>query len=82
MAGFVVFFLAGFVFGYAAPGLSAFLPVLLPLVIGIYTGVTQGFDGHVITFTIIGIVVTFVAVLLGRALAYRLEGGEARSSSP
>ena len=80
MAGFVVFFLAGFIFGYAAPGLSAFLPVLLPLVIGIYTGVTQGFDAHVITFTIIGIVVTFVAVLLGRALEYRLEGGEARSS--
>ena len=55
MAGFVVFFLAGFVFGYAAPGLSAYLPVLLPLLIGLYTGLTQGFDAHVIVFTIIGV---------------------------
>jgi hypothetical protein len=80
MAGFVVFFIAGFVFGYAAPGLSAFLPVLLPILIGLYTGATQGFDGHVILYTIIGIVVTLVAVVLGRALVYRLEGGQARSS--
>ena len=80
MAGFVVFFIAGFVFGYAAPGLSAFLPVLIPVLIGLYTGLTQGFDGHVILFSVIGIVVTFVAVLLGRALLYRLEGGPARSS--
>ena len=81
MAGFVVFFLSGFVFGYAAPGLSAFLPVLLPFLIGMYTGITQGFDGHVILFTILGLIVTVVAVLLGRALLYRLEGEQTRPSS-
>ena len=81
MAGFVVFFLAGFVFGYAAPGLSAYLPVLLPLFIGLYTGLTQGFDAHVIVFTIIGVGVTVIAIFLGRALVYRLEGPGARPSA-
>lgn len=80
MAGFVVFFIAGFVFGYAAPGKSAILPVLLPLAIGLYTGLTVGFDGHVVLYTIIGLVVTVVAIALGRMLVYRLEGGEASSS--
>ena len=82
MAGFVVFFIAGFVFGYAAPGPSAFLPLLLPFLIGAYTGLTQGLDGHVVLFTILGIVVTLIAIVLGRALVYRLEGGggEAHSS--
>ncbi len=80
MAGFVVFFLAGFVFGYAAPGLSAYLPVLLPLLIGLYTGATQGFDVHVIVFTIVGIGVTVIAIFLGRALDYRLGGADTTSS--
>ena len=80
MAGFVVFFLAGFVFGYAAPGLSAYLPVLLPLLIGIYTGATTGFDAHVIVFTIVGIGVTVIAIFLGRALDYRLGGADTTSS--
>ena len=73
--------IAGFVFGYAAPGLSAYLPVLLPLLIGLYTGLTQGFDAHVIVFTIIGIGVTVIAIFLGRALVYRLEGPGARPSA-
>ncbi|MFL5780117.1 MAG: hypothetical protein ACJ760_02285 [Thermoleophilaceae bacterium] len=81
MVGFVVFFVAGFVFGYAAPGLSAFIPVLFPLVIGLYTGLTQGFDGHIVLFTLLGIVVTLVGIVLGRMLTARLEGGEPRSST-
>ena len=80
MVGFVVFFVAGFVFGYAAPGWSAFIPVLFPLVIGIYTGLTQGFDGHIVLYTLIGVVVTLVGIVLGRMLTARLEGGEPRSS--
>ena len=42
---------------------------------GLYTGLNQGFDGHVILFMIIGIIVSAVGSLLGRALGYRLEGG-------
>jgi hypothetical protein len=81
MVGFVVFFLAGFVFGYAAPGLSAFIPVLFPILIGLYTGLTQGFDGQIVLLMLLGVVVTLVGIALGRMLTARLEGGEPRSST-
>ena len=61
-------------------GASAVLPVLLPIAIGLYTGLTVGFDSHVVLYMIIGIVVTVIAIALGRMLVYRLEGGEARAS--
>jgi len=73
--GFIIFFLAGFVFGYAAPGPWGLAPVLIPFIMGLYTGLNQGFDGHVILFMIIGIIVSAVGSLPGRALGYRLEGG-------
>lgn len=79
--GFIVFFLAGFVFGYAAPGPWGLFPVVIPFVMGVYTGLTNGFDGHVILFTIIGMVVSLVGSLLGRALQYRLERDEAPDAS-
>jgi hypothetical protein len=82
LVGFILFLVAGFVFGYAAPGRSAFLPVLLPFFIGLYTGVKDGFDSHVILFTVIGIVVAIGGVLAGRALLYRLEGEDTAHSSP
>ena len=81
VAGFIVFFLAGLAFGYAAPGVWGLFPVVIPFVMGVYTGLTTGFDGHVILFTVIGMVVSLVGSLLGRALQYRLEGDEAPGAS-
>jgi hypothetical protein len=81
VAGFIVFFVAGVVFGYAAPGRAAIVPVIIPILIGLYTGLTQGFDGHVLLFTVLGIIVTIVGIVLGRMLLYRLEGRPASSES-
>lgn len=80
MVGFIVFFLAGFVFGYAAPGVWGLFPVLIPFAMGLYTGLSDGFDGHVVLFLIIGIIVSLVGTLLGRALQYRFEQDEAPDS--
>ena len=77
MVGFFLFFLAGFVFGYAAPKAWAFLPVLLPLFVGLYTGLTDEFDGGLILLMLLGIAVTVLGVILGKALVYRIEGREA-----
>jgi hypothetical protein len=80
--GFIIFFLAGFAFGYAAPGGWGLAPALIPFLMGLYTGANQGFDGHVILFTILGIIVSIVGTLLGRMLAYRLEGGGEQPGAP
>ena len=77
MAGFVVFFLAGFAFGYAAPGAWGLFPVVIPFAMGLYTGLTDGFDGHIVLFMIIGIILSLVGTLLGRVLQYRFERDEA-----
>jgi hypothetical protein len=75
MAGFVLFALAGFVFGYAAPKAWALLPVLIPISVGLYTGMRDTFDAELIVLIIVGVGVTLAGVLLGRMLLYRLEGG-------
>jgi hypothetical protein len=77
VAGFIVFFLAGLAFGYAAPGAWGLFPVVIPFFMGLYTGLSDGFDGHVILFMIIGIIVSLVGSLIGRVLQYRFERDEA-----
>jgi hypothetical protein len=77
MAGFVLFALAGFVFGYAAPKAWALLPVLIPIMVGVYTGFRDQWDAELVVLIVVGIGVTLGGVLLGRMLLYRLEGRQA-----
>lgn len=77
MAGFVLFALAGFVFGYSAPKAWALLPVLIPILVGVYTGMSDQFDAELIVLILVGVGVTLGGVLLGRMLLYRIEGRQA-----
>jgi hypothetical protein len=77
MVGFLLFALAGFVFGYAAPKAWAFLPILIPLLVGVYTGFRDKWDTGLVILIVAGIAVTIAGVLLGRLLLYRLEGRQA-----
>ena len=72
--GFLLFLLTGFVFGYAAPKAWALLPVLLPIVVGLYTGVTDKFDAELIILILVGVGVTVLGIVLGKALVYSVEG--------
>jgi hypothetical protein len=72
--GFVIFALAGFVFGYAAPKAWVIIPVLLPIAIGVYTGLTDTFDSELIVLIAIGVGVTIVGIVLGRLLLAATEG--------
>jgi hypothetical protein len=74
--GFLLFLLTGFVFGYAAPKAWALLPVALPIAVGLYTGLTDKFDGGLIVLIVIGVGVTLLGVVLGRALLFSVEGRE------
>ena len=72
--GFVLFALCGFVFGYAAPKAWALLPVLLPILVGVYTGLMDTFDGGLIVLIAVGVGVTIIGIIAGRMLLYSLEG--------
>jgi hypothetical protein len=72
--GFLLFLLCGLVFGYAAPGVWAFLPVLLPIVVGVYTGLMDKFDGGLIVLILVGVGLTVLGIVIGRALVYATEG--------
>jgi hypothetical protein len=74
--GFLLFMLTGFVFGYAAPKAWAFLPVALPLAVGLYTGLMDKFDAGLIVLILVGVGVTVLGIVLGRALLFSIEGRE------
>lgn len=74
MLGFVLFALAGFVFGYAAPKAWAILPILLPITIGLYTGLTDVFDSELLVLMAISVGVTILGIVVGRAVQAATEG--------
>ncbi len=74
MIGFVLFALAGFVFGYSAPKAWALLPVLLPIAIGLYTGFTDVFDTELVVLIVVGVGVTILGIVAGRAVLFATEG--------
>jgi hypothetical protein len=74
--GFLLFLLTGVVFGYAAPKAWSFLPVLLPILVGVYTGFMDKFDAELVILILVGVGVTVLGIVLGRALLYSVEGRE------
>jgi hypothetical protein len=73
---YVLFFIAGVGFGYAAPGKWKWLPILFPLALALGAAVSQGIDGAWVVRVIVAIVVTVGGVLLGALLDARGERGE------
>ena len=73
---YVLFFLAGLGFGYAAPGKWKWLPLVFPLALALGAAIQQGIDGTWVFRLIIALVVTVGGVLLGALLDARGERGE------
>jgi hypothetical protein len=80
MIGFVLFALCGFVFGYAAPKAWSLLPVLLPIAVGVYTGLMDTFDGGLFVLMAIGVGVTLIGIVLGKMLALSTDGRQSRTA--
>ena len=78
--GFALFLLTGIVFGYAAPKGWAFLPVLLPIVVGLYTGVMDVFDTELVILILIGVGITVGGIVIGRMILYATEGGRRKTA--
>jgi hypothetical protein len=78
--GFLLFALAGFVFGYAAPKAWAIVPILLPISIGVYTGLTDVFDSELVILILVGVGVTILGIVAGRAVLMATEGRQRRTA--
>jgi hypothetical protein len=73
---YVLFFLAGLGFGFAAPGRWKWLPLLLPLALYLGALLQEGFDGSVLVRLAVALLLTAAGVLLGTLLDRRSGGGE------
>ena len=76
---YLLFFLAGLGFGYAAPPKWRWLPLLFPLVLGAFALFKYGPDVSVIVRLIAAIVITLLGIFLGAAIDAR---GSARDEHP
>jgi hypothetical protein len=73
---YLLFFVAGVGFGYAAVGKWKWIPILFPLVLALGAAIQQGIDGTWVFRVIVALVVTVGGVLLGAMLDARGERGE------
>lgn len=74
LASYVVFFLAGLGFGYAAPGLWKWLPLAFPLALFAITAFQEGVGGAAVIRLILALLITAGGVLVGIGLERRAEG--------
>ena len=72
---YVLFFLAGVGFGYAAPGRWVWLPLAFPLFLALVTALKEGVDGTLLLRLALALVVTAAGVLLGALLDRREQTG-------
>jgi hypothetical protein len=66
---YLIFFLAGLGFGYAAIGVWKWVPLVFPVLLALIAAFSEGVDGTFLVRLVIALVVTAAGVLLGIALA-------------
>jgi hypothetical protein len=74
--GFILFFVAGLGFGYAAPGNLKLIPFLFPLALALGAMFKDGVQGEILLRLLIALVITAAGIFLGRVLEDRLEPDE------
>jgi hypothetical protein len=74
--GFILFFIAGLGFGYAAPGNVKLIPFLFPVALALGAMFRDGVQGEILLRLLIALVITGLGIFLGRVLEDRLEPEE------
>ena len=74
--GFVLFFIAGLGFGYAAPGNLKLIPFLFPVALALGAMFKDGVQGEILLRLLVALVITAAGIFLGRVLEDRLEPDE------
>jgi hypothetical protein len=73
VAPYVMFFLAGLGFGFAAPARWKWLPLVFPLGLFLIAVLQEGVDGTVVVRLIVALLITVAGVLMGFLVAQRSE---------
>ncbi len=77
IVGYLLFFLAGVGFGFAAPPKWRWLPLLFPLALGLWALVKYGPDASVLIRLVFALIITALGILLGALIDTRSrEAGE------
>jgi hypothetical protein len=71
---YVLFFLAGVGFGYAAPTRWKWLPILFPLGLAVGAVFIHGIDGAIVVRLIVALIVTALGIFVGMMIEARAEG--------
>lgn len=74
---YLLFFLAGLGFGFAAPGRGKLVPFIFPLLLAIGAALSNGIDGALILRLIVALVLTGLGIVLGILLDERTQRQEA-----
>jgi hypothetical protein len=76
---YLIFFLAGLGFGFAAPGKWKWIPLAFPLALALAAAFQEGVDGALLIRLVVALLVTAGGVLLGALLDRPGErGGQTR----
>ncbi len=73
---YVLFFLAGLVFGAVLPSNWAFAALAMPLILGVLSAISNGIDAYLLLTLLLALVVTVAGILAGRVLAARMEANQ------
>jgi len=68
---YILFFLAGFGFGYAAPGMWKFAPLVFPLLLALGAFLRDGISGASLLKLLVAIIVMVIGIVLGAVLDER-----------
>jgi len=68
---YVLFFLAGLGFGYAAPGMWKFTPLVFPLLLALGAFLRDGISGGSLLKLVIAIILMVIGIVLGAVLDQR-----------
>jgi hypothetical protein len=71
IAAYLLFFLAGVGFGYAAPTRWKWLPVLFPIALALGAIFIHGIDGAIVIRLIVALVVTALGIFVGMMIDAR-----------
>jgi len=70
---YLIFLVAGLVFGAVIAGNWAFSALALPILLALASAASNGIDGYLLLTLLLAMIVTAAGVLAGRVLATRLE---------
>ena len=76
IVGFLLFFIAGVGFGFAAPPKWRWLPLLFPLALGLWALFKYGPDASVLIRLVLALIITVLGIFLGAMLDSRSREGD------